>query len=204
MRLIEIISYLSILGLLIFAGYKDYKYRIISDGIVVLIWICGTIIFIGKGSFIDYFYYILFPSIPILILSFLIDSFSSKRVQLVDYFILISSIIIGSIVPFNFKLKYITFCIIFIASMVIQYIFSSRRKEKFEEREEFSIGGGDIKLIAVLGPVLKENMMWFLFVTFLLAFIVMKIKKDKNIYLAPFMCMAFLIYIGGIVGGIIG
>lgn len=180
--------------ILLWIAYKDYKQRIIPDLTVVCILLLSCIYYyLNHYNIKDFIFFMFFASVPILLISSLVDSLSGAGMKITDYLAILASIIAGVLVPFNLKEKYITACFVLIIFIIIEY-FISRKKDENEEYAG-SLGGGDIKLVAVLGPILRDNMIGFLFVTFLLAFIFMKIKKESNIYLAPFMFLAFLLFV---------
>ncbi len=179
---------------LFFIAYKDYKQRIIPDLSVVFVFILSSVyFFINDGVFIDFIFYIFFASVPIFIISFIVDSLSSEKIKIIDYIILFVSIISGLLVPLNFKMKYIIACGVLLVLVLIESFFV-KEDNTDQDQEGFSIGGGDIKLIAALGPMFKEQMIIFLFFSFLLAYLFMKVKKKSNIYLAPFMFFTFIVF----------
>lgn len=184
-----------ILILLLYTACKDYKERIIPDFFVFLIFVLSSLyFFLQKGDIRDFFFYIFLASIPILILSFIVDNISSIKSKLFDFILIFVSILVGLTVPFDYKLKYITACMFLISGMLFMSVFEKEKEDYSSEAAE-SVGGGDIKLIAALGPVLQNQIILFLFISFLLAFIYMKIKREKNIYLAPFMFLGFIPFI---------
>ena len=194
---INISIYILITLILLFIAYKDFRQRIIPDLWVLLIFVISSLyFFINKGQVSEYFFYIYLASIPIFVLSYILDSMSAKQVNKVDYGIILVSVVVGLFVPFDYKLKYITFCSIFLLLIFVQDFLIKDEVDKDEDEDEdgeMSIGGGDIKLIAALGPILQLKLVSFLFITFLCAYIFIKIKKENTIYLAPFMFISFII-----------
>lgn len=192
--IINDIVILTTIIILFFIAYKDYKQRIIPDLAVLLVFILSSVyFFMNDGVFIDFIFYIFFASVPIFVISFIVDSLSYGKIKMIDYIILAVSIISGLLVPLDFKMKYIISCGILMLLVLIESFFI-KEDNADEDEEGFSIGGGDIKLIAALGPMLKEQMIIFLFFSFLLAYLFMKVKKESNIYLAPFMFFTFIVY----------
>lgn len=189
---IELIINILIFAVLIYVSYKDYRQRIIPDVAVLLIFILSSVFFFyEKGVIVDYFFYIFIASVPMLLIGFIIDSIQSFCFRKTDVIIILLSIAAGILAPFEFKVKYTIACAVFIISIIIEMLVLNK-KNKVEQEETSSLGGGDIKLVAALGPVLKEETFMFLFTACLLAYVFMKLKKEKNIYLAPFMCAAFV------------
>ena len=193
---IEFVINILLLIILVYISYKDYRHRIIPDFAVLLVLVFSSIVyFFGKGVIVHYFFYIFLASVPMLLIGYLVDSIQSKDFRKVDIIIILLSIGVGIFVPLDFKLKYIIASAILIILIIVEQVVFKKKTEA-EEDEVSSLGGGDIKLIAALGPVLREETFLFIFIAFLLAYIFMKLKKETNIYLAPFMCVAFIIVIG--------
>jgi prepilin signal peptidase PulO-like enzyme (type II secretory pathway) len=181
--------------ILIYISYKDYRQRIIPDFAVLLVFILSSIIyFFEKGGIVNYFFYIFLVSVPMMLIGYLVDSIQCKSFRKADILIILLSLLTGILIPLDFKLKYVIASAILIISMIAEQLVFNKKTET-EEEEVSSLGGGDIKLIAALGPVLRDETFLFLFIAFLLAFIFMKLKKEKNIYLAPFMCTAFVVVV---------
>lgn len=181
-----------VLSTLIYISYKDIKERIIPNWTVLVI-LCMSAVwyFIYRGDVKEYFFYIFLMSMPLLLLSFMVDSFFDIKANIYGYAVIIFSIAAAVAIPADFKTRYIAACLIILLLIILEGIIK-RNKDESEE-DDSSIGGGDIKLLAVLGPFIGMNAVNFLFVTFLSAFIYMKIKKEKTIYLAPFMFLGYIV-----------
>lgn len=177
--------------ILLYISYKDIKERIIPNWSAAVV-LCMTSVwyFINKGNIQDYFFYIFLISMPLLVLSYLIDTLAEFRKNIFGYIAILVSIIIAVIIPADFKIKYITACIIILTATILEGII---RKQPEEDEEGLSIGGGDIKLIAALGPLIQMESAVFLFISFLAAYLYMKIMRQKDIYLAPFMLLGYII-----------
>lgn len=191
--LVEFLLYAIILIALLIASYKDLKTRLVPDSAAIAVFVAGSIyFFINSANVTDYLFYIFYASIPILIIGTIADSISLRSFKFADFFTIIIPVAVGLIIPGNFKLKYVIACVIFLSLVLIVPLII---KEKVEDNEDqtMSIGGADIKMIAALGPVLQEGTVLFLFITFLLAFIFMKVKRERNIYLIPFMFAAYTV-----------
>ncbi|HBY20142.1 MAG TPA: hypothetical protein DEG71_03885 [Clostridiales bacterium] len=191
--ILNVSIYILIALFLLFIAYKDFRERIIPDLWVLLIFIISSLyFFINKGQVAEYFFFIYLASMPIFVLSYILDSMLAKQVNKVDYGIILVSVVVGLFVPFDYKLKYITACSIFLLLIFVHH-FLTKKEVVVEESGGMSIGGGDIKLIAALGPILQMQMLGFLFITFLCAYLFMKIRRENTIYLAPFMFISFII-----------
>lgn len=195
---------LAILGLMVWISYSDFKKRIIPDLAVAAIFILATGCFIINEGFkvLDYIYYIFYASIPLLALCYFIENLINKRTRIIDFFILGIAVAAGFIIVGDFKLKYVVFCMVLIITSFVASLFAKFRTE-VEKDEIIQIGGGDIKLLAALGPVFRDDMLLFLILTFITSFIYLKIKKQDNIYLAPFMLFSYVLtLIFKVTGGI--
>jgi len=178
--------------ILVYISYKDIKERIIPNWAVIAILCMSTAwYFLYRGDIKDYFFYLLLLSMPMLILSFVLDSFSDIKNSLFGYVVIIISIAVAFITPVDFKTKYIIACLIILLLTLLEGFFNRSPEE--EEKDSLSIGGGDIKLLAALGPIMEMNAVIFLFISFLGAYIYMKIKKQSDICLAPFMFLGYLV-----------
>ena len=182
--------YASIFIILLYISYKDIKQRIIPNIAVIVVFILSSVFsFLHGTSLTDYFFYIFLASVPLLLIGFVVDCFKEPKLIKYDLVIIALSVITGLLVPFNPELKYVTACAILIISVIIEEIIFNKQSDD----EASSLGGGDIKLIAALGPILLKDTFLFLFLSFLFSYIFMKIRKEKDIYLAPFICVAFVI-----------
>ncbi|MGE5473754.1 MAG: hypothetical protein ACM3UU_05995 [Ignavibacteriales bacterium] len=181
-----------VIGLiLLYISYKDIKERIIPNwSVIVILCITSVWYFLNKGNILDYIFYILLISMPLLVLSYLLDTLSEVKKNIFGYLTILVSIIIAVVLPVDFKIKYITACLIILAGTILEGLI---KKQQEEDEEGLSIGGGDIKLIAALGPILQMKSVVFLFISFLTAYIFMKVMKQKDIYLAPFMLIGYIL-----------
>ncbi len=187
--------YAVILVVLGYIAYKDIKQRIIPNYAAALVLILSTLsFFLERGTIRDYLFYVFLAGIPLLLLGFIVDTVSNIRKNLSGYITILVGITAGLVFPSeDWRLKFIVGSTFFLILLVVQALFDKRKDEADDDAG--SLGGGDIKLIASLGPVLKDEIMFFLFIAFLSAFIFMKARKEKNIYLAPFILISFAIFI---------
>ncbi|MGE5329068.1 MAG: prepilin peptidase [Deltaproteobacteria bacterium] len=177
--------------ILVFISYKDIKERIIPNWAVAVVLCLSTVwYFLYSRDIKDYFFYIFLLSMPLLILSFILDSLSDIKHSVYGYVVILISVVTAVLIPADSRTKYITACLIILLLTLLEGLFNKKQEE---EEEGLSIGGGDIKLIAGLGPVLQMNGVVFLFISFLTAYIYMKIKREKDICLAPFMLIGYLV-----------
>jgi len=191
--LIEIMIKVAIALLLVYVSYKDIKERIIPNWTVAVILGLSTVwYFFYRGDIKDYLFYIFIVSVPLLVISYILESFTDIKKNIGGYLVIGVSILVSAFIPVDFKLKYNIACILIIALAILEDMIK-KEPEKENDEESLSLGGGDIKLLAGLGPILEINVLIFLFISFLLAFIYMKIKKQNNICLAPFMFIGYLV-----------
>lgn len=180
-----------IVALLIYISFVDIRQRIIPNLPVVLILILSTAyFFLAKGLLTDYFFYLLIISIPLLIISLIIESLNNYKYYIFDYLAIVISVIASLLIPAGYKMKFLIFCVILLIFSILINIFDKRKNVTDEQAS--GIGGGDIKLFAALGPILGINNFTCLFLSFLLALTYMKIKKEKDIFLAPFITIGFI------------
>jgi len=191
--IIGLLIKIAIAIILIYISYTDIKQRIIPNWSAAVIFVLSTVwYFLYIGSIQDYFFYIFLLSMPMLILGFIIDSFSDIKKSVYGYIVILVSILIAMIIPVDFKAKYIIACLVILLLTILEGLIK-RSPEQEAEEESSSIGGGDIKLIAGLGPIMQMNAVILLFISFLTAFIYMKIFKQRDIYLAPFMFIGYIV-----------
>jgi len=193
--IIGLVLKITIAIILVYISYKDIKERIIPNWAVAAILVMSTAwYFFYRGDIKDYLFYIFMVSIPLLVISYILDSISDIKKNIGGYLIIAVSILVSAFIPVDFKSKYIIMCILIIALAILEEMIK-KEPEKENDDEGLSLGGGDIKLVAGLGPILEMNVLIFLFISFLLALIYMKIKRQSNICLAPFMFIGYVITI---------
>ncbi len=187
--------YAVILVVLGYIAYKDMKQRIIPNYAAALVLILSTLsFFLEKGTIRDYLFYIFLAGIPLLLLGFIVDTIGDIRKNLSGYIIILAGITAGLVLPSeDLRLKFIVGSTLFLILLIVQALFNKRKDEADDDAG--SLGGGDIKLIASLGPVVKDDIMFFLFIAFMAALFFMKVKKEKNIYLAPFILLSFVVFV---------
>lgn len=191
----------------------DLKYAIIPDKFNLILLINGFALGLVRGYRpIDYFVYLFLVSVPLLFISYLSDFImgltEKKSIAIDDLIIFIFSI--AAIIPFfyfaNIKIAFVLGCTIFLLPFIyslIVYLIIKRTQNIAEEvednEEEYSLGGGDIKLFATLGLNFGFAIIPVAFFTFLSSLLFGLVFRKKRIKLGPFILFStVLIFVIGI------
>lgn len=180
----------------------DLKSGIIPDKLNLILLLNGFVYGASKGySAIDYLFYIFLVSVPLLFISCISDILTGlKRNRRVNKDgLLVLGFFVLSIVPFifvgNLKTAFVTASVIFLAPFLYSMlwaVFIKKEDTEAGDDEEYSLGGGDIKLFAVLGLYFGLKMIAVAFYAFLLSLAFVAIFRKKRIYLAPFIFISSL------------
>lgn len=181
----------------------DSKSGIIPDRLNLVLLVNGFVYgLVNQYSAVDYLFYMFLVSVPLLFLSCVSDILTGLRKdgRVNRDGLLVLGFFVLSVIPFmfieNLKTAFVAASIIFLApflySMLTAALMRKKNDEETGDDEEYSLGGGDIKLFAVLGLHFGLRTIAIAFYSFLLSLIFVAIFRKKRIYLAPFIFVSSL------------